>query len=129
VDFKTGRKETRWQPDGQVDVLVNNVCDLYPVFDKDDPNLITDVEILDDPDEELLDRAMFAVVKQRGNDPVEPDDGIQWAEAVLGEVLPPIILQQVNSSVSKEGRGVRATFDTVKNNSKEYLAFKVELIG
>ena len=142
MDFKVSKKETRRQPEGLVEVLTNNVCDLYPIF-ADDPrftdveiygiseqnrgNLIMDVETLDNEQEEQLDRAMFAVIKQRGNDPVEPEDGNQWAEAVLGEVQSPIILQQVYFSVLKEGAGVRVTSDTVKHNGKEYLMFKVAL--
>ena len=143
MDFKVSKKEIRGQPEGAVDVLVSNVCDLYPIF-ADDPrcrdieifgvseqdrkNYIVDVEILDNEDVEQLDRAMFAVIKQRGNDPTDPEDGVQWAEAVLGEVLPPVILQQVYSSVLKEGTGVRVTPNTVKSNGKEYLTFKIDLV-
>jgi len=141
MDFKVSKKETRYQPDGPVEVLTDNVCDLYPIFANDPlfadqvlyneaerQNVIMDIEILDDDQAELLDRAMFAVVKQRGNDPTEPGDGVQWAEAVLGEVPPAVVLQQVQSAVAEEGAGVRVTPSTVKNGSKERLIFKVELI-
>jgi len=146
MDFKVSRKERRWQPDGPIDILVNNICDLYPIFandpryvnqdiqmgqdtitDQDRENIIMDVEMLDNDRAELLDRAMFALMKQRGADPVEPDDGIQWAEAVIGEVPSPSILQQTSSSVSEEGPGVRAVADVIKNGSKQNLIFKVEL--
>jgi len=146
VDFKVSRKERRWQPDGPVDMLVDNICDLYPIFASDPrynnqdiqmgqdtvtyqdrENIIMDVEILDNDKAELLDRAMFALMKQRGNDPVEPGDGVQWAEAVIGEIPATIILQQAHSSVSEEGPGVRAVAGVVKNGSKENLIFKVEL--
>jgi hypothetical protein len=60
-------------------------------------------------------------------DPVEPRDGIQWAEAVLGEVIAPVIIQQVYASVGEEGPGVRVTPSTVANKGKESLVFKVEL--
>jgi len=146
MDFKVSRKERRWQPDGPVDVLVNNICDLYPIFandpkyagtevemeqgriaGQDRENIIMDVEMLDDDRAELLDRAMFALMKQRGADPVEPEDGLQWAEAVLGEVPPPAILRQAHSSVSEEGPGIRAVAGVVKSGSREHLVFKVEL--
>ena len=146
MDFKVSKKERRWQPDGPVDILVDNICDLYPIF-ADDPkyadmkiqmghdtitkqdrkNIIMDVEILDDERTELLDRAMFALMKQRGADPVEPDDGLQWVEAVLDEIPLPVILQQAHSSVSEEGPGVRAVAGVTKNGSKEHLVFKIEL--
>jgi len=146
VDFKVSRKERRWQSDGPIDVLVDNVCDLYPIFagdpryvdqniqmwqdtitDQDRENILMDVEIIDDAQAELLDRAMFALMKQRGADPAEPDDGIQWAEAVIGEVSSPVILQQIYSAVSKEGPGVRAVAGVIRNGGRENLVFKVEL--
>jgi hypothetical protein len=146
MDFKVSRKETRFQPDGPIEVLVDNIFDLYPIF-ADDPrydgqdlyighdrvseqerkNIIMDVETLDGDRVELLDRAMFALVKQRGMDPVEPQDGVQWSEAVIGEVIAPVIIQQVHASVNEEGPGVRAVPETVVANGKEHLIFKVEL--
>jgi hypothetical protein len=146
MDAKVSRKERRLQPDGPVDVLVDNIFDFYPIFadseeyiDQDiyigqdrvsaeeRENLIMDIEMLDNDRQELLDRAMFALVKQRGNDPVEPGDGIQWAEAVVGEVPSPVIVQQVHSSVSEEGPGVRVIPSTVKNGDRENLIFTIEL--
>jgi hypothetical protein len=146
MDFKVSRKETRLQPEGPVEVLVDNVFDLYPVYgndpryagqaiyigqdrvsEQDRKNIIMDVETINGNRAELLDRAMFALVKQRGGDPVEPDDGIQWAEAVIGEVIAPVIIQQVHAAVAEEGPGVRVVPGAVVNNGKENLVFKVEL--
>jgi hypothetical protein len=142
MDVKVSRKEVRMQPEGPVEVLVDNVFDLYPVcaddtryegqdiyighdrvLGQDRKNIVMDVEMLDGDREELLDRAMWAVVKQRGGDPVEPDDGVQWAEAVMGEVIAPVIIQQVQASVGEEGPGVRVVPATAKGK----LLFKVEL--
>ena len=116
MDFVVSRKEKRWQPriddtTGQpVMVLVDSVFDIYPIYGNElDPNIITDVEIYDDDRAELLDRSMFAIVKQRGLDPVELEDGIQWAEYVLGEVPAPLVLLQVQEAVLAEGPGVRFT--------------------
>jgi hypothetical protein len=146
MDIKVSRKETRMQPEGPVEVLADNIFDLYlicaddPRYDgqdiyigqdrvseQDRKNLIMDVEIIDGDREELLDRGMWALVKQRGGDPVEPGDGNQWAEAVIGEVIAPVIIQQVHTSVSEEGPGVRAVPGTTVHNGKENLIFKVEL--
>jgi hypothetical protein len=143
MDVKVSRKEPRLQPDGPVEVLVSNIFDLYPVFAsdsrflyqdrlteqdrKDLDNLIVDVEMLDDDRTELLDRAMFAAVKQRGQDPIDADDGIQWAEAVMGEVPAPVIMTQIQTAVNAEGPGVRTTFSTIKRGEKEYMTFKIEL--
>jgi hypothetical protein len=146
MDVKVSRKETRMQQEGPVEVLVDNIFDLYPIY-ADDPlydgqdiyigqdrvsqqdrkNVIMDIETLDGDQVELLDRAMWAVVKQRGGDPVEPEDGVQWAEAVIGEIIAPVIVQQVQASVSEEGPGVRVVPETVVTGGKENLIFKVEL--
>jgi hypothetical protein len=142
MDVKVSRKEARMQPEGLVEVLVDNVFDLYPicaddprydgqdiyigqdrVSEQDRKNIIMDIETVDGDRAELLDRAMWAVVKQRGGDPVEPDDGIQWAEAILGEVITPVIIQQVRSSVGEEGPGVRSVPGIVKGS----LTFELEL--
>ena len=127
MDFKVSRREKRLMSEGKVDVLVDNVCDVYPVFDKVNHNLIVDVEILTDPREELLDRAMFAVMKQRGNDPVEMRDGCQWAETIMGEIPAPMLVQQVHAAVREEGPGVRVIPQTIRNGDRENLIFKVEL--
>jgi hypothetical protein len=143
MDIKVSRKEVRFQPNGPVEVLVSNIFDLYPIFGGDDrfiyqdqlsrqdredlKNLIVDVEILDDDRAELLDRSMFASVKQRGQDPTDPDDGIQWAEAVMGEVPAPVTMTQIQQSVNAEGPGVRTVFNTIKTGGKEYFNYKIEL--
>jgi hypothetical protein len=146
MDVKVSRKEARMQPEGPVEVLVDNIFDLYlicaddPRYDGQDiytgqdrvsehdrKNIIMDIETVDGDRAELLDRAMWAVVKQRGGDPVEPGDGTQWAEAVIGEVIAPVIIQQVHASVGEEGPGIRAVPGTVVSNGKENLVFKIEL--
>jgi hypothetical protein len=146
MDFKVSRKERRIYKDGPVEVLMDNAIDLFPIFGTDPrfadeeiyigqekvtgldrDNIIMDVEILDDGRDELLDRAMSAVMWQRGADPVEPDHGIQWAEAIIGEVPATTIMQQVDKTVREEGPGVQITPFIVKNGNKENLAFKISL--
>jgi hypothetical protein len=146
VDFKVSRKETRYQPEGKVDVVLDNICDLYPIF-ADDPkyaeteivvngkpatvsmrkNLIMDVEMIDDERAELLDRATFAMMKQRGQDPIEPYDGIPWAESVLGEFPPPALRRRIQSAVGEEGGLVTVTQDVISSGGKSYLTFKLAL--
>ena len=146
MDVKVSKKEKRVYKDGPVEVLLDNACDLFPLFGndlqfdsqdifigqdritgQDRENIIMDVEILDDDTDELLDRAMFAIMKQRGVDPVEPEDGLQWAEAVMGEVPPPVIMQQAQKAVAEEGPGVQVVSYTVKNGNHENLVFRIDL--
>lgn len=130
MDFKVSRKEKRWQPDGSgVEVLVDNVFDLYPVYGNSiNRNMITDVEMLDGDEEELLDRAMFAVVKQKGADPVDIEDGNRWAQAIIGEVSGVTVMDDVYKSVAVEGPGVRVATETISNNGKPGTAFAVQLV-
>jgi hypothetical protein len=128
MDMKVSRKEQRMQPSGMVEVLVSDVFDLYPVMSDTDPTLITDIEMLDDARTELLDRAMFSTVKQRGGDPLDPLSGIQWAEGVLGEVQVPILMNQIQAEVQQEGPGVKAEFETVVSpTGKQYFQVAVKL--
>jgi hypothetical protein len=127
MDFKVSRKEPRQQPPSFFEVLASDIFDLYPVFSPDDPNLLIDAEVLDDDREELLDRAMFAVAKQQGQDPLNPEDGIPYGEALAGEVSVPALIPRIAAAVRSEGPGVRVTFDTLSNGSRDYLAINVSL--
>jgi hypothetical protein len=128
MDLKVSRKEKRMQPQGMVEVLVSDVFDLYPIMSPTDAHLIMDVEMLNDPRTELLDRAMFGAVKQRGADPLEVGSGVQWAEAVLGEVPTAVVMVQVQNEVQQEGPGVQVTFDTLAAlTGKSYMQFAIKL--
>ena len=127
MDVKVSRRDRRYLPEGVQEVLTSNVCDFYPVFDTKDQNLIMDIEMLSNDRDELLDRALFAVMKQRGSDPIEPNDGIQWAEAITGDVSAISIIQQVSRAVMEEGPGVKVTTETIKNGAKENVLFNVSL--
>lgn len=127
MDIQVSRKVTRYQPSGAVDVLVSNVSDLYPVFDEDDPNLITNIEMLDDDREELLDRGMWAVMKQRGLDPLNPLDGNQYEECILGDISPVVLTMQIMMSVLKVGPGVKVSFSSYVSDGKEKMLVEVEL--
>jgi len=128
MDVKVSRKELRLQPGSTgTEVLMSDIFDFYPIFSASDPNTIMDIEILDDPRTELLDRAMFAVIKQRGGDPLSLQDGSQWEESLLGEISVTTLLAQVHAAVLQEGPGVQSSFNTSLVNGKEYLSVSVSL--
>jgi hypothetical protein len=126
VDFKVSKKERRLLPKGPVDVFINNAFDLFPVFDGD---TITGVEMLDDPVEEAMDRAFYASIKQRGNDPIAPEEGVRWAEALLGEAAPDAIIRDIQEAVWKEGSSCRAEFSTIAVEGKSYLNYEIRYAG
>jgi hypothetical protein len=127
MDIKVSRKETRYQPQGLVEVLMSSITDFYPVFDPLDEDVIADVGMLDDERTELLDRGMWAVMKQRGNDPLDAMDGNQIEECILGEVSPVVLMSQIIASVLDAGPGVKADFTSTQSNGKEYLTVSIML--
>jgi hypothetical protein len=128
MDVKTSRKETRYQASGSVEVLMDNITDLYPVYSASDANKITNVEILDDSRLELLDRAMWAVLKQLGNDPLNPDDGNPIEECILGEVSAIVLITKIAANVLAVGPGVQIDYSTSIVDGKEYLAISLTLV-
>lgn len=124
MDVKVSRKETRYQPQGLVEVLMSDVTDLFPVLDGD---VITDIEMLDGDREELLDRAMWAVFKQYGNDPLDLTDGNQYEECILGEISPLVLMTEISASVLEEGAGVQEEYSSSTVDGKDYLTVTVRL--
>jgi hypothetical protein len=129
MDVKTSRKETRFQPSGSVDVLMDNITDLYPVFSAYDPDKITNLEMLDGDPTELLDRAMWQVLIQRGGDPLDSTSGVQTEECIMGEISVLVLLTQIAASVLLAGPGVKANFSTGIADGKEYLIVTVTLVS
>jgi hypothetical protein len=122
MDFKVNNREKRMTADGIGEVMLDSACELYPVFDDD---LIMDVEVIDDAVAERIDRAAFAIAKQRGLDPIDPDDGTQWAEYIIGEVSAPVVLAQVATAAGSEGPGVSVTAETVYVGGEALTTFTV----
>lgn len=124
MDVKVSKKEKIYQPDGIAMVLKDHIFDLFPIYGNPlDQNIVTDIEILDGEEEERLDRATFSVIKQRGLDPLELQDGIPWAETVLGEVPAVITLAIIKQAVVQEGPGVSVQVTATKTGTN----FKVGL--
>lgn len=126
MDLSVSRKETRYLPSGNVQVLMSSVYDLYPVVAEDGLTIL-DVEILDDDRMELLDRAMWAAIKQYGVDPLNLTDGNQYEEVIHGETSIVALMSQIYNNVIKEGTGVTVTFETYIADGREYLTPHVML--
>lgn len=126
MDLKVSRKETRYLPSGNVLVLMSSVYDLYPVFAEDGLTIL-DVEVIDDERTELLDRAMWAAVKQYGLDPLNLTDGNQYEEVILGDTSVVALMAQIYANVVEEGIGVTVTFESYIANGREYLTPHVML--
>ena len=126
MDFKVSQKSQMYQPQGSVDVLVNGIFDLYLVehTDEDDQKWIDDVVTLVDEEEER-DRVMFAILRQRGQDPIAPGEGIQWVEAMMTEIPVPLLMSQITNAAAQENSYVNIDFETVMINGQSQLTIAI----
>ena len=149
MDLKVYRKEEVIQPDGILNVVKPDIIDIYPeLIETGKVNLVKDeilsldikyyadkdislsnASILEDNSEELLlQECALATIWQRGLDPVEPEDGIRWTQALLGEVNPLQLIEDVNNAVENVTNSVAVEVGTVTSvNGQEYLSFKLRM--
>ena len=125
MDIKLSEKTTMYQPNGPVDVLVAGVFDFYliekpideehryPLDLNDGQKWIYDLETLDGTEEEE-DRVLFSILRQRGQDPITPGEGIQWAEALMSEIPVPLLMSQITGAASDESSYVNVGFQSIK---------------
>ena len=78
-------------------------------------------------DKEIIEQACaLATIFQRGLDPLDLDDGIQWTEAILEEVNSVELMQQIINSVSQVSSSVKVVFDTVTDkDGNSLLTYKI----
>lgn len=141
MDIKVSQKEQMYQPTGAVDVITSGINDFflieepideehrYPLDLNDGQKWIYDIEILDDFLEEEKDRVVFAVIRQRGQDPMLPSEGIQWAESMMSEIPVPLLMQQIMDAAVKESQYVNVSFETITINGQEQLSIRFNTIG
>lgn len=99
------------------------------IYIKITENKLYNAQILEDDSEELLlQECALATIWQRGLDPVEPEDGIRWSQALLGEVNPLQLIEDINNAVENVTNSVAVEVGTVTSiNGQEYLSFKLRM--
>ena len=99
------------------------------IYIKITENKLYNAQILEDDSEELLlQECALATIWQRGLDPVEPEDGIRWSQALLGEVNPLQLIEDINNAVENVTNSVIVEVGTVTSiNGQEYLSFKLRM--
>lgn len=99
------------------------------IYIKITENKLYNAQILEDDSEELLlQECALATIWQRGLDPVEPEDGIRWSQALLGEVNPLQLIEDINNAVENVTNSVAVEVGTVTSiNGQEYLSFKLKM--
>lgn len=127
MDIKVYHKETVSQPSGSIDVLEPDIIDIYPQFDTSG-NSLEGCDTVEG-DEETLQEVVVATIWQRGLDPIDSEDGVQWAEAILGEVTVPQIITELQDAVSEVSETSSIEFSTVTGtDGKEHLTYTVKAV-
>lgn len=127
MDIRVSQKEERLQKDGLIDVYVPDIFDAYLVVSEEDPLIIENAEILDDK-EALQQECLFGTLKQRGSDPVSPDEGVRWAEYVLGEIPVETLLTDIKASVVDVAANCSVDFDIIEGaDGLEHLVYEIKV--
>ena len=126
MDIKVSQREEMQQPRGTVDVLVSGINDFFLIEETDElgQKWIKDIETITDFLEEEKDRVVFSVLRQRGQDPISPFEGIQWAETMMNEIPVPLLMRQIMDAAMNESNYVNVSFETIKINGQEQLSVR-----
>ncbi len=88
-------------------------------------------ELLEDNTKELTEQeCALSTIFQRGLDPLDLNDGIRWSEAILGEISPVQLMDDISNAVEKTSDIMTVEFDTVTDaNNKTYLTYSLKEIA
>ena len=134
MDVKVYKKEEVRQPSGTEYVYVPDVIDIIPdiVTNPDTgEEIITGAVELEDGSKELLEQeCAIATIKQKGLDPLDKEDGIQWSETLLGEVNVIQLMEDIQSAIEQTTTSVVVVFDTViDNEGRSYLTYTLKEVA
>lgn len=134
MDVKVYKKEEVRQPSGTEYVYVPDVIDIIPniVTNLDTgEEIITGTVELEDGSKELLEQeCAIATIKQKGLDPLDKEDGIQWSETLLGEVNVIQLMEDIQSAIEQTTTSVVVIFDTVTDSKgRSYLTYTLKEVA
>ena len=119
MDLRVYKKEEVLQPHGAEYYYVPNVIDIYPhieIDENDGHEILTGADIFTEEKDTIEQECALATIWQRGNDPVDPDVGVRWAEVLLEEVNVVQLMEDLREAVADVTLNVAVIFDTVKDN-------------
>ena len=131
MDVKVYKKEEVRQPSGTEYVYVPDVIDIIPnIVTSPDTGeeIITGAVELEDGSKDLLEQeCAIATIKQKGLDPLDKGDGIQWSETLLGEVNAIQLMEDIQSAIEQTTTSVVVVFDTVTDSEgRSYLTYTLQ---
>lgn len=96
----------------------------------DEVKYLADAVVVTDEKELVEQECALATIWQKGNDPVDLDDGISWAECLLGEVNVIQLMQQLVEAVQKITLTVKVSFDAVTDKEGQtFLSYTLKAVG
>lgn len=129
MDVKISKKETRLMQRGAIQVYVNSVFDAYPILDETG-FVIEDVECLNTDVSDLEQAALFASLMQKGTDPLNPTQGVRWAEYLLGEITDAILMADIKNAVEEVSTSCSVTFQYATDSATDelYMYYIVQVV-
>lgn len=118
MDLRVYKKEEVLQPHGAEYYYVPNVIDIYPhieIDENDGHEILTGADIFTEEKDTIEQECALATIWQRGNDPVDLDVGVRWAEVLLEEVNVVQLMEDLREAVADVTFNVAVVFDTVKD--------------
>ena len=126
MDLKVTLKEEVLQPEGVGSVYVPDTFEMDLIL-AEDGETILGVETYEGL-EELEQAALFASLRQRGSDPINPSKGVMWAECLLGEVTPDILVTQIKDAVHQTAPGCSVNFFTENDaQGRPTLSYEIKV--
>ena len=116
MDLRVYKKEEVLQPSGSDYYYVPNVIDIYPhieISEEDGHEILTGADILTDDKDIIEQECALATIWQRGNDLVNPEIGVRWAEVLMEEINVIQLMEDLREAVADVTLNVIVVFDTV----------------
>lgn len=128
MDLKVYTKETVKQPQGDAEYFVPNIIDIIPQFTSDTE--ISGAEILTEDKDCIEQECSLATIWQRGNDLVDTDVGVRWAEALLGEITLIQLMEDIRLAVQNITLDVEVVFSSVMDSDgNERLQYELKAVA
>lgn len=128
MDLKVYQKEEVEQPDGNLTIIVPNIIDIIPEIKvSGEEEILTGALVLDTDSRELAEQQVaLATIWQKGLDPLALTEGIRWSEAILEEISPLQLMEEIQTAVATTTTSMTVDFDTVTDaNGNSYLSYTI----
>lgn len=86
-------------------------------------------ELVETDRDVLEQECSLSTIWQRGLDPLDLNDGVQWSEAILEEISSLQLIEEINNAVHKVSISATVEFDTVElQNGQSVLTYKLGVV-